>query len=151
YNVDSLHQCIPTPAAGDRKDLDPQLGPLQDNGGPTTTMAPLAGSPLIDGGPATCTDTGGAPLTADQRGADRGTPCDNGASEAIAPTATAAPAIAGNAPPGETLTCQPAVFAGDGPQTIETVWLRDGQQAATGTQYAIPAADVGHAIACRMT
>jgi predicted outer membrane repeat protein len=29
---------------------NPMLGPLQDNGGPTLTMAPLAGSPAIDGG-----------------------------------------------------------------------------------------------------
>jgi hypothetical protein len=30
--------------------LDPKLGPLQDNGGPTPTMALLAGSPAIDAG-----------------------------------------------------------------------------------------------------
>src|SRR5947209_8080982 len=29
---------------------DPMLGPLQDNGGPTFTMAPLPGSPAIDAG-----------------------------------------------------------------------------------------------------
>ena len=29
---------------------DPLLGPLQDNGGPTQSMAPLDGSPLIDAG-----------------------------------------------------------------------------------------------------
>lgn len=31
-------------------DGDPQLGPLQDNGGPTLTMAPLVDSPLINNG-----------------------------------------------------------------------------------------------------
>jgi hypothetical protein len=30
--------------------VDPMLGPLQDNGGPTWTMAPLPGSPAIDAG-----------------------------------------------------------------------------------------------------
>jgi hypothetical protein len=30
--------------------LDPRLGPLQDNGGPTWTQAPFAGSPAIDNG-----------------------------------------------------------------------------------------------------
>lgn len=30
--------------------VDPQLGPFQNNGGPTLTMAPLTGSPLIDAG-----------------------------------------------------------------------------------------------------
>jgi parallel beta-helix repeat protein len=43
---------------------DPQLGPLQDNGGPTFTRAPLTGSPLIDAGPATMPG-----VEFDQRGA----------------------------------------------------------------------------------
>jgi hypothetical protein len=30
--------------------IDPLLGPLQDNGGPTQTMAPLAGSPALNAG-----------------------------------------------------------------------------------------------------
>src|SRR5204862_393147 len=42
--------------------LDPLLGPLADNGGPTPTHAPLPGSPLIDYG------SNLAGLTADQRG-----------------------------------------------------------------------------------
>ena len=43
---------------------DPQLGPLANNGGPTRTRLPLAGSPAIDAGdPA----FGGSPTT-DQRG-----------------------------------------------------------------------------------
>jgi predicted outer membrane repeat protein len=45
--------------------VDPLLGPLQNNGGPTMTRALLAGSPAIDAGdPAT-------PLTTDQRGLPR--------------------------------------------------------------------------------
>jgi hypothetical protein len=114
-------------------------------------MAPLSGSPLIDGGPATCPDAASVPLATDERGAPRGTPCDIGAYEAIAPTATAPPSVSGTALAGETLSCQPGTFGGDGPQTTEAVWLRDGQQAAAGSQYAIPAADVGHTLACRMT
>jgi hypothetical protein len=35
---------------GDLPDTDPLLGPLQDNGGPTPTMALLPGSPAIDAG-----------------------------------------------------------------------------------------------------
>ena len=56
---------------------DAKLGPLQDNGGPTQTMALLAGSPAIDAG----TD-GGAPST-DQRGVARpqGSAVDIGAFE----------------------------------------------------------------------
>lgn len=40
---------------------DPKLGPLQDNGGPTQTMLPLPGSPLIDQG-------NSSGITTDQRG-----------------------------------------------------------------------------------
>jgi hypothetical protein len=42
--------------------IDPKLGPLQDNGGPTLTMALLPGSPAVDAG-----DNTGAP-DFDQRG-----------------------------------------------------------------------------------
>jgi hypothetical protein len=43
---------------------DPLLGPLQDNGGPTQTMALLPGSPAIDGGSS-------FGLSTDQRGDPR--------------------------------------------------------------------------------
>jgi hypothetical protein len=43
---------------------DPQLGPLQSNGGPTQTMAPAQGSPVVDAGSA-------FGLTTDQRGLAR--------------------------------------------------------------------------------
>ncbi len=46
--------------------INPLLGPLRDNGGPTFTVAPLAGSPAIDRGKASSFGT----LT-DQRGAPR--------------------------------------------------------------------------------
>jgi hypothetical protein len=56
---------------------DPLLGPLGDNGGPTDTLVPGVGSPVIDAA-AACSD--GA---ADQRGAPApvGTGCDIGAVE----------------------------------------------------------------------
>jgi hypothetical protein len=47
----------------DLLNVNPQLGPLQNNGGPTHTMALLAGSPAINAG-----DNAGAP-SYDQRGA----------------------------------------------------------------------------------
>jgi hypothetical protein len=49
-------------AASDLLNVKPQLGPLQNNGGPTQTMALLPGSPAIDAG-----DNTGAPAY-DQRG-----------------------------------------------------------------------------------
>lgn len=50
---------------GNQTGLDPLLGPLQDNGGPTQTRMPLAGSPVIDSGDPAFT----APPAFDQRGA----------------------------------------------------------------------------------
>ncbi len=48
----------------------PLLGPLQNNGGPTLTLAPLAGSPAIDAGNnSLAVDASGNPLATDQRGA----------------------------------------------------------------------------------
>jgi hypothetical protein len=55
--------------------LNPMLGPLANNGGPTLTMALLAGSPCLNAGTAN-----GAPAT-DQRGVVRDTPPDIGAFE----------------------------------------------------------------------
>lgn len=63
---------------------DPLLGPLQDNGGPTRTLALLPGSPAKDQAPQSqCLDATSAPLVTDQRGATRpsGTHCDVGAFE----------------------------------------------------------------------
>ena len=49
---------------------DPGLGTLANNGGPTETIALLAGSPAIDAGSnALAVDPHGSPLTTDQRGA----------------------------------------------------------------------------------
>jgi hypothetical protein len=55
--------------------LDPLLGPLADNGGPTLTHALLDGSPALDAG-----TSDGAPPT-DQRGVPRDNPPDIGAYE----------------------------------------------------------------------
>ena len=62
--------CSFTPASGDLVNVDPKLGPLQDNGGPTLTHALLPGSPAIDAGDDSVL---GPPhnLTTDQRGEPR--------------------------------------------------------------------------------
>ena len=54
--------------------VDPMLGSLADNGGPTDTIAPLPGSPALAAGSA-CPPT-------DQRGMPRADPCTLGALEA---------------------------------------------------------------------
>jgi len=75
---------------------DPMLGGLGANGGPTNTMVPNPGSPLIDGVPAaSCQADGAAGITTDQRGfarPDTASPnCDIGAVE-VQPVAAPAPA-----------------------------------------------------------
>lgn len=76
----------PIPGPGDLTGVDPLLGPLQDNGGPTRTQALIAGSPAIDHAVAPCPAT-------DQRGVARPqlAGCDIGAYE-LAPTAESPPA-----------------------------------------------------------
>ena len=59
-------------AASDLNNIDPMLGPLQKNGGPTQTMALPSGSPAIDAGnPHGCRDNLGNLLNTDQRGMPR--------------------------------------------------------------------------------
>ena len=68
---------------------NPLLGALANNGGPTPTLLPLAGSPLIDAVPsAACHSGSAAGITTDQRGLPRpgvgigtGPNCDIGAVE----------------------------------------------------------------------
>lgn len=74
--------------------VDPQLGPLQDNGGPTQTIALLSTSPALNAGSnALALDAVGAALNTDQRGTGfirvRGATVDIGAFEGNAlPTLT---------------------------------------------------------------
>jgi len=77
--VDSTSSC-----AGYTTDLDPQLQPLADNGGPTQTHALPANSPVRDLA-TDCTDLQGNPVLFDQRGVNRPYPpdgnCDPGSFE----------------------------------------------------------------------
>jgi hypothetical protein len=63
FNLDSRDECN-FHAPGDRVNLDPLLGPLADNGGPTETLLPAPTSPLVNGGAS-------FGLTVDQRGLAR--------------------------------------------------------------------------------
>jgi predicted outer membrane repeat protein len=80
---------------GDQNNIDPELDAIADNGGPTLTILPLPGSPLIDGGIAT-----GCPPV-DQRGFtrprdgddDTEAECDVGAVEVPEPAAPSLAAI----------------------------------------------------------
>lgn len=71
YNLSSDGTCNFN-SPGDLNNHDPLLGPLQNNGGPTQTMALPSGSPAIDAGnPSGCTDGQGQLLKTDQRGQPR--------------------------------------------------------------------------------
>ncbi len=81
-NIDDQNLCKFT-ASTDHPSTDPQLGALQDNGGPTDTQLPPVASPPIDAGvDAACPAT-------DQRGVPRpqGPHCDSGAVERTNPSA----------------------------------------------------------------
>ena len=83
YNlIGNTSGCTFSASAGDLTNIDPSLGPLQNNSGATLTHALLLGSPAINAGnPAGCTDSLGNPLNADQRGMPRIGRCDIGAYE----------------------------------------------------------------------
>ena len=82
---------------------DPDLGPLTDNGGPTQTMALLAGSSAIDAG-----DDASCPAT-DQRGISRpqGTQCDIGSFELAMAGETSTNTPSETSTPGDTPTDTP--------------------------------------------
>lgn len=75
--IQSTLGCTVTLGANDITGQNPLLGPIQNNGGTTSTMALLVGSPALDTG-----DNGTCEAT-DQRGVARpqGTNCDMGAYE----------------------------------------------------------------------
>jgi len=71
YNMSSDNSCN-FHNSGDWNNADPKLGQLQNNGGPTQTMAVPLESPAIDAGnPSGCRDAHGNLLTTDQRGQPR--------------------------------------------------------------------------------
>ncbi len=73
--------CLGFSAPADEIDVDPSLGAVGDNGGPTATAAPGPGSVAI--GLGTCTDWDGNPVTVDQRGTPRLYSCTSGAFESV--------------------------------------------------------------------
>jgi len=85
YSLDSDGSCGLN-GPGDLSGVEPLLGPLQDNGGPTSTHALLIGSPAIDAGNPDTPGSGGATCEAtDQRAVARpqGLACDMGAFEVV--------------------------------------------------------------------
>jgi hypothetical protein len=106
YNLDSDGSCELT-ASTDRPGVDPLLGPLQDNGGPTFTHALLPGSPARDAIPWGAQGCGTTKIS-DQRGQARpdasGGACDIGAYEVEAPGQALGGWVSGLTP--RTVTCK---------------------------------------------
>ncbi len=100
YNIiGNTEGCDFTPTTGDQININANLGPLQDNGGSTSTHALLPGSLAINAGnPSGCAGSTG-PLTTDQRGASRWGFCDIGAYEfggtIVSLSASANPSVLG--------------------------------------------------------
>lgn len=120
YNlISDTSGCTINGTTGNLLNVSANLGPLQNNGGPTLTHALLASSPAIDAGEISdCYDADGAPLTTDQRGFVRpvdgdgngNVRCDMGAFEYNSPgtpTVTPSPTTTYTATPTITSTSTP--------------------------------------------
>jgi len=105
YNLSDDSTCTFLTATGDQNDVTgaaTYLGPLQPNGGPTSTIALLSNSTAIDAIPVNeCTDAFGNVVATDQRGVSRpqGKGCDIGAFEVAVPVPTANVCTAGSPAP----------------------------------------------------
>jgi hypothetical protein len=154
HTLEDRNQCGLT-GPGDIVNANPLLGPLQDNGGTTSTLALGVGSPAINAG-SNCLDAASMPLVRDQRGITRpqGPSCDLGAFEFRAPAFAGSPQISGTAGVGRQLTCNPpTVTSPDGAPTLTFQWLRDGTPIAGGTaqSYTVATGDAGHTLSCQVT
>lgn len=91
WNLESANTCN-LHQTGDLINTNPTLGTLANNGGPTETMALLAGSPAIDAADPACPGKG---ESTDQRGVTRpqGPRCDIGAYEAQALAPSPSPSV----------------------------------------------------------
>jgi len=143
YNlVGNNSGCNLSPITGDligipSNPIDPLLGPLQNNGGPTLTHALHPGSPAIDSGsPATPGTGGGACEATDQRNVSRpqGPVCDIGAYETSALTVqfSADNFSVGEAVSAATITATLSV-ASNG--TITVNYVTSNGTALAGTDY----------------
>jgi len=154
HNLDSGNSCGFADST-DLRNTNPSLGPLQDNGGPTWTLALLAGSPAIDAGRGDC-----PPPATDQRGTMRPVDgngdgvavCDIGAYEFLpgttvtttTSTTTTLPACT-SAPTLESIMCRLRALALMVQGEVSDRSLRDGlgsalaksQSATQGAQAAL--------------
>jgi CSLREA domain-containing protein len=153
---DPAASCGFSTSTGDVVGANAMLAALASNGGPTETLLPLPGSPLLRAAGACEDPATSSSLTIDQRGDPRpaGGPCDIGAVQVQAPVGSSVPSISPASPiEGQTLTCQPGRWSADGTLHYAYAWQRDGSVIAgqTGASYTTAAADAGHGITCKVT
>jgi predicted outer membrane repeat protein len=120
YNLIEVGNCITEETS---LSVDPMLGPLADNGGPTRTHALLAGSPAINAIPQE-TNGCGTDITQDQRGVSRpqGSACDIGAFE-----------FGGTAPPSPALSISDRTVAEGNSGTSQAVFTVSLSEASMQT------------------
>ncbi len=141
FNLESGNTCSLN-ATGDRVNTDPQLGPLENNGGPTRTQALPAISPAVDSG--SCTDVNGVTVPIDQRGVARPQPtggrCDIGAFELAAGGGGSSPPPSPPAPsaPPAAVPLAPAATSSTGARFSGSV-NPEGQVTTAFFQYGIDA------------
>ena len=137
YNLDDGASCGFSTANNSLSSTDPLLDPagLQDNGGPTQTIALLSGSPAIDAIPPGVNGCG-TTIATDQRGVSRpqGPGCDIGAFEFVPPGADLSITKSGSPSP---------VVSGDQLTYTLTV-MNNGPQNATGVTVSDPLPDSVH-------
>jgi hypothetical protein len=148
---------------GDLSNTNPDLGPLQANGGPTDTFALAANTPAVGQVPgADCSPT-------DQRGVARPTTinCDIGAFEltpvptppatvtppppsVVVPVEVGAPSVSGTPLPGDRLTCNPGTWTGSPSFTYQWVLGTSPITGATARTYTVTILDEGQTITCEV-
>jgi CSLREA domain-containing protein len=137
--------CTIIGTTGNILNVNPGLGPLQNNGGPTLTYALQASSPAIDAGhPSGCADPNGVTLIVDQRGyarpidgdGDGNARCDIGAFERLSP---GAPTPTNTATPTSTSTSTPTRTATP-TRTPTATPTHTATATATGTTTSTPTA-----------
>lgn len=138
HNLSSDTTCNLTDAT-DKPGVDPSLGPLAANGGPTLTHAPLAGSPALNAGDGTGLEAN------DQRGVARVqfAAVDIGAVEVSEPTVSTQPAPQSVAE-GAMFTLSVAAMNQNSTTPLKYQWRKDGAAitGATSATYTNPAAAV---------
>jgi hypothetical protein len=164
---DSAATCGFSAADHDLVGSNPGLPPaLGSNGGPTQTLAPAPGSPVIRAG-GSCADptlSPSGPLATDQRGDPRVTSCDIGAVQTEPVALKGDPSVTGHAVTGSVLTCAQGSLSvsGDGVRSsagaigapaITYAWLRNGEviRGTTASSFRIPEADVHAHLSCTVS